>query len=157
LDFGLARLTSMTVPGEGLTPFGVVVGTPDYMAPEQAMTPQQADIRADVYSLGCTLYHLLTGRPPFAGGTPLQKLMAHQEQEPVPLHSHRDDIPDGLAAIVRRMLAKDPARRYQTPAEVAAALSPFTRGDTEGQTAEIIVPAARGRSRRAVLAGGLLV
>ncbi|HKB39829.1 MAG TPA: serine/threonine-protein kinase, partial [Gemmataceae bacterium] len=159
LDFGLARFASTTVPGEGLTPFGVVVGTPDYMAPEQALQPQHADIRSDIYSLGCTLYHLLAGRPPFSGGTPLQKLMAHQEQEPVPLRSHRQDIPEGLEVVLRRMMAKDPARRYQTPAEVTAALTPFARGQVEdAQTAEIVVghPTPDRRWRRIVLAGGLL-
>src|SRR5262249_23283928 len=81
---------------------------------------------------------------------------AHQEQEPAPLRSHRDDIPAALEAVVRRMLAKDPARRYQTPAEVAAALAPFSGGDRERQTAALAVPTARGRSRPALPAGGLL-
>src|SRR5262249_35722892 len=87
LDFGLARFASTTVPGEGLTPFGVVVGTPDYMAPEQALQPQHADIRSDIYSLGCTLYHLLAGPPPVSGGTPLQKTMAPPRPGPSPPRS----------------------------------------------------------------------
>jgi serine/threonine protein kinase len=124
LDFGLARVLGDGGAGPSL-PSGTVLGTPDYVAPEQARDPAQVDIRADIYSLGCTLYHLLTGRPPFATGTPLQKLLAHQEAAPVPLASVRGDVPDPLTRIVDRMLAKDPRRRYPTPAQVAADLVPL--------------------------------
>jgi WD40 repeat protein len=128
LDFGLARFAREASATEALTGSGVVVGTPDYMAPEQALDPRQADIRADIYSLGCTLYHLLAGSAPFPEGAPLQKLMNHQERPPRPLAELRDDLPAGLEAVLERMLAKDPARRWQTPAEVAGALAPFCRG-----------------------------
>jgi serine/threonine protein kinase/Leucine-rich repeat (LRR) protein len=122
LDFGLARLAS-ELPGGVTTQEGYVLGTPDYIAPEQAEDSRQADIRADIYSLGCTLYHLLAGRPPFPTGTFLQKIKAHQTQAPRPLTELRPDVPAGLGAVVERMMAKDPVQRYQTPAQVAQALA----------------------------------
>jgi hypothetical protein len=106
------------------------LGTVDYMAPEQWLD-SRVDIRADVYSLGCTLYHLLAGRPPFAGpecDTYGQKLMAHARAPVPPLHARRPEVPDGLAAVLERLLAKQPDARWATPAEVAAALQPFTPG-----------------------------
>src|SRR5438552_845193 len=127
LDFGLARFASESGPSTALTEPGTVVGTPDYMAPEQALDPRQADIRSDIYSLGCTLYYLLTGRPPFPEGSVIQKLMAHQERRPRPVTESRADVPAELAQILDRMLARDPEERYQTPAEVARALSPFAQ------------------------------
>jgi hypothetical protein len=140
LDFGLARLVSEAAPalslsGERtspeaavsrhLTQMGMVMGTADYMAPEQATDAHAADIRADIYSLGCTLYYLLTGRTPFPEGTVIDKLLAHGQRTPKPLSDFRADVPPGLARVVERMMAKDPARRYQTPADVATALQPF--------------------------------
>jgi serine/threonine protein kinase/WD40 repeat protein len=128
LDLGLARLhgkgtqagqTILTLTSDGT----MTMGTADYMAPEQALDLHRADIRADIYSLGCTLYYLLTGRPPFGGGPLAVKLMRHQQAEPPDLKERRPDVPDGLIPIVRRMLAKKPEDRYQTPAEVAAALA----------------------------------
>jgi hypothetical protein len=131
-DFGLARLTERT---QALTPWGAVVGTPDYTAPEQARDPQEADIRADIYSLGCTLYHLLAGQPPFPEGSTLQKLLAHQDQPPKQLLELRASVPAELGQVVARMMAKEPAQRYRTPAEVAEALSPFLTGKAaDGKT-----------------------
>jgi serine/threonine protein kinase len=104
----------------------VVLGTVDYIAPEQADNAHEADIRADIYSLGCTLYHLLAGQPPFPTGTPLQKLAAHVSKNPQPLTELRDDLPEGFMPVLERMMAKNPRHRYQTPAEVAIALEPFT-------------------------------
>jgi serine/threonine protein kinase len=129
LDFGLARLVEEDSGTATPLPSAVVLGTPDYVAPEQARDPAHADIRADVYSLGCTLYHLLAGRPPFPGGTPLRKLLAQQECKPPALAETRADVPEALAAILERMLAKDPARRYPTPAAVAADLARFADPD----------------------------
>jgi serine/threonine protein kinase len=122
LDFGLARLASENSPARPLTEVGVVAGTPDYIAPEQAEDTHQADIRADIYSLGCTLYFLLSGQPPFPRGSILQKLLAHHMRAPRPLDEFRDDLPPGLAEVFERMTAKDPAQRFQTPIEAARAL-----------------------------------
>jgi len=88
-----------------MTPDGAILGTPDYVAPEQAREPARADIRADIYSLGCALYHLLAGHPPFQGGTALQKLLAHQQRQPAPLRKLRPGVPVELERIVMRMLA----------------------------------------------------
>ena len=97
------------------------MGTLDYIAPEQAMDSHDVDIRADLYSLGCTLYFLLTGKAPFPGGEALQKLLKHRLEEPVPVEQLRPDVPPGVAAVVRKLMAKRPEDRYQTPAEAAAA------------------------------------
>jgi tRNA A-37 threonylcarbamoyl transferase component Bud32 len=129
LDFGLAALTAER-EGGGLTEESVFMGTPDYVAPEQAEDARQADARSDVYSLGCSLYHLLTGQVPYPAATSLLKVLAHREQPPPPLRRLRPDVPEALAAVLRRMLAKDPARRYATSGDVARALAPFAAGVT---------------------------
>ena len=103
-----------------------VVGTADYLAPEQALDSHTVDIRADIYSLGGTLYYLLTGRPPFPEGNVAQKLVAHQQREPVPIAELRPDVPPGLILVFEKMAKKDPAARYQTPADVVAALARWT-------------------------------
>ena len=95
LDFGLALFASEVAEAAGLTSTGMVLGTVDYIAPEQADNAHQADIRSDIYSLGCTLYHLLAGQPPFPTGTPIQKMMAHVEKKPQPLTELRLDLPEG--------------------------------------------------------------
>jgi Leucine-rich repeat (LRR) protein/tRNA A-37 threonylcarbamoyl transferase component Bud32 len=125
LDFGLAHASRELASDGTVTEDGTVMGTPDYMAPEQADDARSADIRADVYSLGCTLYHLLTGQPPFPRGTAIQKIKAHQTQVPPPVTELRPEVPPELACIVERMMAKDRAERHQTPAEVAEALTAF--------------------------------
>jgi len=84
--------------------------------PAQFPDAHQADIRSDIYSLGCTLYHLLAGQPPFPTGTPLQKVMAHAEKKPQPLTELRPDLPEGFVPVLERMMAKNPKRRYQKPA-----------------------------------------
>ncbi|MBX9583644.1 MAG: serine/threonine protein kinase [Gemmataceae bacterium] len=140
LDLGLARLRAPdsladddppAAPGaevlDTLTRDGAVMGTPDYMAPEQALNTAGADIRADLYSLGCTLYAVLTGEVVFPGGDVLDKTRRHAAEEPRPLHLVRPEVPPRLAAVVARMMAKRPADRYQTPAGVADALEPFCR------------------------------
>jgi len=133
LDLGLGRLhegvhgkTKTRLPdGNSLTTLtlssSVTMGTVDYMAPEQALDFHAADIRADIYSLGCVLYFLLTGKPPFEG-TMAVKLMRHQQAEPPDLTQIRPQAPTALVEVVRRMLAKRPDARYQTPGEVAAAM-----------------------------------
>jgi serine/threonine protein kinase len=122
MDFGLARLTQEGTGVGAVTGEHVVMGTPDYIAPEQAHDARQADIRADIYSLGCTLYHMLAGRPPFAGGSLIQKLAGHLKG----VGSLSElPAPEGLQTVLAKMLATEPAQRYQTPAEVAQALRPF--------------------------------
>ena len=126
LDMGLARIG---MPGdadsedsESLTSTGQVMGTYDYMSPEQAEDAHHVDARADVYSLGCTLYRLLTGRSPFQGDTAIQLLLAHRDA-PIPsLRDARTDVPAALDAVFQRMMAKSPADRYQSMTEVIAAL-----------------------------------
>jgi serine/threonine protein kinase len=127
LDFGLAKANCEKGGQYELTGEGKMLGTPHYVAPEQIDDAASADIRADVYSLGCTLYYLLTGNPPFSGGTLLAILHAHHQKEAAPLNEVRPDVSEALAAVVRKMMAKRPADRYQTPAEVAQALLPFIR------------------------------
>jgi hypothetical protein len=126
LDFGLAHFASEAAPAACRTGTGVVLGTVDYIAPEQADNAHQADIRSDIYSLGCTLYHLLAGQPPFPTGSPIQKVMAHVEKKPQPLTELRNDLPEGLMPVIDRMMAKKPNRRYLKPIEVANALERFT-------------------------------
>jgi formylglycine-generating enzyme required for sulfatase activity/serine/threonine protein kinase len=125
LDLGIARLR--IVGDETLTQRGVIIGSIDYMAPEQARNSHAVDIRADLYSLGCTFYFLLTGKVPFPGGGAMKKLSNHQSAEPAPIEQLRPDLPPALAAIVRKLMAKQPEERYQTPAELVAALEPFPR------------------------------
>jgi serine/threonine protein kinase len=125
LDFGLAALTAERTEGDALTGARVVMGTPDYVAPEQANDAHTVDGRADVYSLGCTLYELLSGQVPYPGGGLLDKLRRHALEQPEPLTRLRPEVPAELAAVVERMMAKDPAVRSLTPARVAAALEPF--------------------------------
>jgi serine/threonine protein kinase len=128
LDLGLALLEGPQPAGEELTQASQMMGTADYVAPEQTGDSHGVDIRADIYSLGCTLYKLLTGEAPFSGPkytTPIQKMMAHVGTPAPDLRAKRPDAPAGLAAIIAKMLAKQPADRYATPAEVAAALVPF--------------------------------
>jgi formylglycine-generating enzyme required for sulfatase activity len=106
-----------------------MLGTPHYIAPEQTVSPQKADIRADIYSLGCTLYCLLTGHPPFDAPSLYELLQAHHSMDAKPLNFIRPEVPVELAAVVAKMLAKEPERRFQTHAEVAEALKPFFRKD----------------------------
>jgi serine/threonine protein kinase len=127
LDFGLAKATSQDRLEEALTGDGKMLGTPDFIAPEQTLDAAHADIRADIYSLGCTLYYLLTAAPPFQGRSLFELLQAHQSKEARLLNLVRPDVPPELAAVVARMMAKDPARRYQKPGEVAEALLPFIK------------------------------
>jgi hypothetical protein len=126
IDFGLARLHRLgTASPEGTIKVepGTVLGTLDYIAPEQAENIHAADIRSDLYSLGCSFYYTLTGQVPFPGGNPLQKLMRHLTGEVPPVERLRPEVPAAVAAVVRRLMAKDPGQRFQTPAEVAEELA----------------------------------
>jgi eukaryotic-like serine/threonine-protein kinase len=128
LDLGLARLRREEAGGTGLTREEQIMGTPDYLAPEQARNSRAVDIRADLYSLGCTFYYLLTGRVPFPSMSLAEVLLKHQMEEAPPLEALRPDVPAGVQAILRKLMAKAPEDRYQTPAEVAEALAPFCGG-----------------------------
>src|SRR5947209_12201386 len=108
-----------------ITKEGLTVGTPDFVAPEQARNPRAADARADIYSLGCTFYYLLTGEVPFPGGTATEKMLRHS-RDTVPIPGRTGLSPE-ILAILAKMTTRKPEQRYQTPAEVAAALAPFSR------------------------------
>lgn len=128
LDLGLARILNGPPRLEAVTVTGFTMGTPDFIAPEQVSDSHAVDARADIYSLGCTLYQLLTGQPPFTGpmyGSPFDKLRAHVSEPIPPIRRLRPEVPAGLAEILDKMLAKAPASRFATAAEVAAALSRF--------------------------------
>jgi len=126
LDMGLARF--FHDKADELTrnlDDNAILGTADYIAPEQAVDSHDVDIRADIYGLGATFYYLLAGRPPFLEGSLAQKLLWHQLREPQPVEQLVPGLPAGLAAVVRKMMAKEKEERYQTPGEVVAALEPW--------------------------------
>jgi serine/threonine protein kinase len=127
-DFGLARInlpedtpTQAPPPGHG------IMGTVDYIAPEQALDPDRADIRADLYSLGGTFRFLLLGKPPFPGGSVASKLIAHQQINPEAPHQIRAEVPEEISRVIEKMMRKDPAQRYATPAEAMTELMPWFR------------------------------
>jgi len=126
VDFGMARLQRQGSPNTlmGLKDKGFM-GTPDFISPEQARDIHDADIRADLYSLGCTFFFALTGRAPFIGKSPLEIVLQHLEVEPPALDSLRPEIPPALASIVRRLMAKKPEQRFQSPGELVAELNFF--------------------------------
>jgi serine/threonine protein kinase len=143
LDIGLARrqgeegiiLTGQQGEGE-LTTEGVLLGTPDYMAPEQARDARAVDIRSDIYSLGCVLYHSLAGQPPFPDTNLINQMIRHATEAPKSLRDFNPAVPDGLQQIVNWMLAKDPKGRYPTPERASQALQVFlTAGSTDAPTA----------------------
>ncbi len=121
VDMGLARLHQVSGDAD-LTVSGMTLGTFDYISPEQARDPRAADVRSDLYSLGCTMFFMLAGRAPFAEGTMVQKLLQHQQAEPPAIDEVRPDVPRRLAAIIRRLMEKDPLDRYQRPAVLVADL-----------------------------------
>src|SRR5262245_61886062 len=116
-DLGLARSIDETLD-TSITRVGTTVGTVDYMSPEQARNSKAADIRSDIYSLGCTWYHMLTGVPPFGEGSMTNKLQAHAISPPPDPRVRNDKVPEGVVAVLQRMMAKRPQDRYQTPAEL---------------------------------------
>jgi formylglycine-generating enzyme required for sulfatase activity/serine/threonine protein kinase len=132
LDFGLGRFDSEANPRTRLTQLGGIVGTVDFVAPEQADNPRTADIRADIYSLGCTLFFLLTGKAAFLGADAESKLAARLVDEPPSPRVFRPEISPALESVLAKMMALMPAQRFQTPAEVATALEPFARSDKVG-------------------------
>ena len=152
LDFGLAKVKSEGDVEGGLTHAGQMLGTPDYIAPEQIGDARAADIRADIYSLGCTLYYLLTGGPPFKATSLYEILQAHHSMDATPLNLARPDVPVELAALVAKMMAKEPAQRFQSPDEVAQALKPFFKSGgawNGGPKVELSFPGLDGPVREA--------
>ncbi len=117
VDMGLARRFERG-NDDGLTQSGMTLGTFDYISPEQARDPRDVDVRSDLYSLGCTLFHMLTGRPPFPDGTVLQKLIQHQQEPPPDVCDLNPLVPPELATILVKLMAKDRDRRYQTPEQL---------------------------------------
>jgi serine/threonine protein kinase len=136
LDLGLALDLHQSGQAERLTGHGHCLGTLDYVAPEQCVDPRTVDGRADIYALGCTLYELLVGQPPFAGpdyGSAFLKMQAHVTAPVPPIRQQRPDVPEVLAGVLERMLAKDREERFSSSADVVAAVQPFAAGaDLEG-------------------------
>src|SRR5262249_25561134 len=132
LDIGLGRETfdeSLdSLPADQLTGEGVLLGTPDYLAPEQARDARSVDIRADIYSVGCVLHYALVGQPPFPDTSVLNQIIRHAKEEPRRLKELNSEVPDGLQQIVSFMMAKDPGQRYPTPERAAKALQVFLPG-----------------------------
>jgi serine/threonine protein kinase len=131
LDLGLARLREGPIDEEEATHSGFLLGTADYMSPEQIDTPREADVRSDLYSLGCALFKLLAGHAPFSDrehSSYSQKLDAHRREPPPPIRSLRLEVPEAIDQLLARLLAKDPADRPQHPDDVSAALAPFAAG-----------------------------
>ncbi|MGQ9505931.1 MAG: serine/threonine-protein kinase [Thermogutta sp.] len=144
IDLGLARMLQQNGRSSDLTTSGMTLGTFDYIAPEQARDPRLADIRSDIYSLGCTLFFMLSGQPPFPGGSVLQKLLQHQSEEPPNIRSIRPDVSEPVARVLRRMMAKSPRQRYQSAEELVQALRSLlgVRGPS--------LPAADGKNGKMV-------
>jgi hypothetical protein len=156
LDLGLALLAKAPnpeAPSTALTGAGTVLGTLAYLAPEQALDPHGVDIRADLYSLGCTFYELLTGQVPFPRASFAEVVLLHQSAQPCPIREIRSEVPAAVAGIVEKLMAKRPEDRYQTPADLAAALAALPGDDVASP------PSAR-RGRRLgwlVLAGAAAI
>jgi Protein kinase domain len=180
LDLGLARLQqpvlgSRTTDLTMLSGSSVTQGTPDYMAPEQALDFHSAGVPADIYSLGCTFYYLLTGQPPYPNSSIAQKLMAHQQSEPQAMGELRKRLPPDVLAVLNKMIAKEPRNRYASAGQVADALTaPVPPGRTAESTMKVYLggdttrvaalpvdkPAAAGGSRRRLalwLAGAVVL
>jgi len=123
IDMGLARQIDLNSANGGVTQSGVTLGTFDYISPEQALDPRRADVRSDLYSLGCAFYHALTGRPPVPEGTAAKKLQAHQHEAPIDPRELNPDVPDDVAIVLSKLMMKDPAQRYQSPNELLTDLA----------------------------------
>lgn len=145
LDIGLGRElfdeASPATQDLHLTGEGALLGTPDYLAPEQARDARTSDIRADIYSLGCVLYRLLTGRPPFTDKNVMTQMVKHATAPVTPVREFVPEVPVGLSAAVDRLLAKKPDDRPQTPGEAAELIAPFLPQQTKRAEAAPVLPA----------------
>ena len=163
MDFGVAKAVSEATGRNQLTTAGVALGTPAYMAPEQAAADPHLDHRVDIYAVGVLGYELLTGRPPFIGLTPQQVLAAHVTQAPDPVERYRPGIPPALSDVIMRCLAKRPADRWQSADDLLNALEPLAMSSggmtpTHTRPVEALRPPPRQFPRWAAwLAGGALV
>jgi predicted Ser/Thr protein kinase len=161
IDMGLARSVEPHSVNGQVTQSGMTLGTFDYISPEQAIDPRRADVRSDIYSLGCTFYHALTGRTPVPDGNAARKLAAHQTESPTDPRLINPSIPDDLAAILDRMMAKQPAHRHQSAGELIADLTRLATAigvvsaAREPTAQPLIAPSAVGRGRAAVLSVGV--
>jgi eukaryotic-like serine/threonine-protein kinase len=154
MDFGVAKAVSEATGRQSLTTAGVALGTPAYMAPEQASADPHLDHRVDIYAVGAMAYEFLAGRPPFTGATPQQVLAAHVTQAPEPITAHRAGISPALAAVVMKCLAKRPADRWQTADELLAQLEPIltpSAGTTPAETRPVAAVRRPTVSTRAVI------
>jgi len=169
IDWGLVKKmeeprAAGTPSPSDLTSDGAAMGTGDYIAPEQVHDARSVDIRADIYSLGVTLYSLLAGKPPFHDRRPLEKPLAHVREEFPPIESARADVPVELRGILKKMVAKDPAQRFASPTEVAKVLKPFCCAESrlvdllDGKQSSPPAPPTRRRIGCTIaIAAGLLV
>src|SRR6478735_6666047 len=147
-DFGVAKaLSAMSTGSNKVTGVGVTVGTPTYIAPEQAMADPNVDHRADIYAVGVMAYEMLTGRTPFLATTPQSMAAAHVTTSPDPITQHRPSLPPELAAAVMRCLAKRPDDRWQSAEELSGALEPW--GATSGGMTPVSTPVLTGSPRPA--------
>jgi serine/threonine protein kinase len=147
LDIGIGRElfdeNSPVTQDLHLTTEGALLGTPDYLAPEQARDARTSDVRSDIYSLGCLLYHLLTGRPPFTDKNVLTLMVKHATEVPTPVKELVPEVPSALSAVVDRLLRKKPDERPQTPAEVVQMLKPFLPAKAASAESSSVLPAYR--------------
>jgi eukaryotic-like serine/threonine-protein kinase len=147
LDFGLARFRE-AIPGASVTSADQLVGSPDFIAPEQIEDPHAADIRSDLYSLGCTFYYAVTGAVPFPARAVMDKLDGHRFQTPVPVQKRRPDVLPELAAAINRLMRRRPEDRYVAPSELAAELSPFLQAVQTQGTQPTVAGAESPKTRR---------
>jgi serine/threonine-protein kinase len=152
LDWGLARMgqglqTDSAAAADIEREKGALIGTADYIAPEQAHDASVVDIRGDIYSLGCTFFFLLAGKPPYTGTSLMQKLLQHREAQVPRVSETRPDVPDEVNEIIYRMMAKDPENRYQIPLLVVAPLRKYCTGSSTAMSRQTLAGAGTGLSR----------